>query len=38
MSVCYNIIKKHGGEVALMSSEGGGTVVTISFPVSADVK
>jgi signal transduction histidine kinase len=33
LSVSYNIIKQHGGEISLMSSEHGGTVVTVSFPV-----
>ena len=38
LSVCYNIIKQHGGEIALVSSEGGGVVVTISFPVMSDAR
>ena len=38
LSVCYNIIKQHGGEISLVSSEQGGTVVTISFPVIPDDK
>lgn len=38
LSVCYNIIKQHGGEITLASSEGGGAVVTISFPVTDDAK
>lgn len=38
LSVCYNIIQQHGGEIGLMSSEEGGCVVTITFPVMADVK
>ena len=38
LSVCYNIIKQHGGEIALVSSENGGVVVTISLPVISDVK
>lgn len=33
LSVCYNIIKQHGGEITLVSSEHGGTVMTLSFPV-----
>jgi len=33
LSVCYNIIKQHGGEIALVSSKNGGTVMTLSFPV-----
>ncbi len=36
LSVSYNIIKQHGGEISLMSSEQGGTVVTVSFPVIND--
>jgi len=36
LSVSYNIIKQHGGEISLMSSEQGGTVVTVSFPVISD--
>jgi len=38
LSVCYNIIQQHGGEISLVSSEQGGTVVTISFPVMPDDK
>jgi len=33
LSVCYNIIKQHGGKIDLASSEHGGTVMTLSFPV-----
>lgn len=33
LSVCYNIIKQHRGEITLVSSENGGTVMTLSFPV-----
>jgi len=33
LSVGYNIIKQHGGEISLVSSEYGGTIVTVSFPV-----
>ena len=36
LSVCYNIIKQHGGDISLVSSEQGGTVVTITFPVAED--
>jgi two-component system, NtrC family, sensor kinase len=32
LSVCYTIIKQHGGDISLMSSEHGGTVVTITLP------
>ncbi|WP_457577102.1 sensor histidine kinase [Desulfomarina sp.] len=34
LSVCYNIIKQHGGEISLVSSEYGGTVATVSFPAT----
>ncbi|MCF8055817.1 MAG: HAMP domain-containing histidine kinase [Desulfocapsa sp.] len=33
LAVSYNIIKQHGGEITLASSEHGGTVMTLSFPV-----
>jgi len=33
LSVCYNIVKQHGGKIDLVSSEHGGTVMTLSFPV-----
>jgi len=36
LSVCYNIIKQHGGEISLVSSENGGTIVTVSLPVMTD--
>ena len=36
LSVCYNIIKQHEGEISLVSSEYGGTIVTVSFPVITD--
>lgn len=36
LSVCYNIIRQHGGTIDLSSSEHGGTVVTLSFPVASD--
>ncbi len=36
LSVCYNIIKQHNGEISLMSSDLGGTIVTITFPVPKD--
>ncbi len=38
LSVCYNIIQQHGGEIRMVSSEGGGVVATLSFPVIADGK
>ncbi len=36
LSVSYNIIKQHRGEISLVSSEHGGTIVTVSFPVIRD--
>ncbi len=36
LSVSYNIIKQHGGEISLVSSEHGGTIATVSFPVMKD--
>lgn len=36
LSVSYNIIKQHSGEISLVSSEHGGTIVTVSFPVMRD--
>ncbi len=36
LSVCYNIIRQHGGTLALTSREQGGTVVTLTFPVAID--
>jgi two-component system NtrC family sensor kinase len=36
LSVCYNIIKKHGGDISIQSSEPGGTVVTVTMPVMQD--
>ena len=36
LSVCYNIIRQHGGEIELTSVEQRGTKVTISFPGAAD--
>ncbi len=36
LSVCYNIIKKHGGEISMRSSESGGTVVTVTLPIFSD--
>ncbi len=34
LSVCYNIIKQHRGEISLVSSEQGGTIVTMTLPVA----
>jgi signal transduction histidine kinase len=36
LSVCYNIIRQHGGEIELTSVEQKGTKITISFPGAAD--
>jgi signal transduction histidine kinase len=36
LSVCYNIIRQHGGTLALTSREGDGTVITLTFPVAID--
>jgi two-component system NtrC family sensor kinase len=33
LSVCYGIIKDHGGEIKVESEEGKGTIFTISLPV-----
>ena len=33
LSVCYNIIKRHGGDISIQSSELEGTVVTVTLPV-----
>jgi len=33
LSVCYNIVQQHHGDISLVSSEGGGAVVTITLPV-----
>ncbi len=41
LSVCYGIIRDHGGEIKVKSEEGKGTTFTISLPVenrSQDVK
>ncbi len=32
LSVCYNIIKQHGGEIAIENREQGGTTVIINLP------
>jgi len=34
LSVCYGIIKNHGGEIKVESEEGKGTHFTISLPIS----
>jgi len=33
LSVCYGIIKDHGGEIKVESKEGEGTVFTIRLPI-----
>lgn len=33
LSVCYGIIKDHGGEIKVDSKEGKGTTFTISLPI-----
>jgi two-component system NtrC family sensor kinase len=33
LSVCYGIIRDHGGEIKVMSEEGKGTTFTISLPI-----
>jgi PAS domain S-box-containing protein len=33
LSVCYGIIKDHGGEINVESEEGKGTIFTISLPI-----
>ncbi len=33
LSVCYGIVKDHGGEIKLESEEGKGTTFTISLPI-----
>ncbi len=38
LSVCYNIIKKHGGEISIQSGEREGTIVTVTLPVIPDDK
>jgi signal transduction histidine kinase len=35
LSITYSIAKKHGGELELRPRDGGGTVATIRFPLSA---
>jgi two-component system, NtrC family, sensor kinase len=36
LSVCYNIIRQHGGTIAINKREQGGTIVTLTFPVITD--
>jgi two-component system NtrC family sensor kinase len=33
LSVCYGIIKDHGGEIKVKSEEGEGTTFIISLPI-----
>ena len=37
LSVCYGIIKDHGGEIGVESEEGKGTTFTISLPIESSV-
>jgi PAS domain S-box-containing protein len=37
LSVCYGIIKDHGGEIRVESEEGKGTTFTISLPIESSV-
>ena len=34
LTICYSIVKKHGGHIAVQSAEGKGTSFTIYLPVS----
>ena len=36
LSVCYNILQQHSGEISLVSGEQEGTLVTVSFPMGCD--
>lgn len=36
LSVCYNIVEQHKGEISFMSSEHGGAVVTMKFPLARE--
>lgn len=36
LSVSYNIIKQHGGDISVRSDEKQGTVMTLSFPVKTN--
>ncbi len=37
LSICYGIIKKHGGDITLESQQGGGTTFTVIVPVEGTV-
>jgi two-component system NtrC family sensor kinase len=37
LSVCYGIIKDHGGEIKVESEEGKGTTFTISLPIGSSI-
>jgi signal transduction histidine kinase len=32
LAIVFNIVRKHGGEIAVQSGEGGGTTFAITFP------
>jgi signal transduction histidine kinase len=36
MSISYNIVQKHGGEISVESRPGQGTTVTVTLPVTQD--
>ena len=38
LAIVYNIIKKHGGDIAVESEEGKGTTFTITLPTNKDLK
>jgi PAS domain S-box-containing protein len=37
LSVCYGIIKDHGGEIKVESEEGKGTTFTIRLPITSEI-
>ena len=34
LSICYSIMEMHGGKIALTDTAGGGTTVTLTFPIT----